>query len=55
VLATDIKIEIELEGNIINILKKLPEYPESSHDYLNHINRFNKIEIQLNIFIELKK
>ena len=36
-------------------MKKLPEYPKSSHDYLYDINRFNKIEIQPDILIEKRK
>jgi hypothetical protein len=56
VLATDINIEIELDGNIVNLLKEkdLPEYPQSSYNYLNHdnINRLNKIEIQPDILVE---
>jgi len=53
ILATDIKIEVKLEGNIVNILKKLPKYPENSYDYLkNNINRLNDIEIKPDILVE---
>ena len=53
-LVTDIKIEIELQGNIIDILKEkdFPEYPKTSYGYLNDINRFNKIEIKPDILVE---
>jgi len=56
VLAIDINIEIELQGDIVDILKEkdLPEYPKRSSDYLHqaNINRFNKIVIQPDILIE---
>ena len=56
VLAMDINIEIELQGDIVDILKEkdLPEYPKSFSDYLHqaNINSFNKIEIQPDILVK---
>lgn len=56
ILATDIKVEIELKGNVVSILKKkdLPEYPKTSFDPLHHtnINRINKRVIQPDILLE---
>lgn len=53
VLSTDIKVEIGLEGNIIDVLeeKSLPSYPKSSN-YLNNINNVNKIKVNPDILVE---